>query len=88
MKFMRWLIFITGMMLIVVRGFWSDVFMVDAFTILILFILSIPFIAQYLRKAKFAGAEFEFKDEMNKQQNLRVLARRRFYRLKLSSYLL
>ncbi len=70
MKFMRWLIFITGMMLIVVRGFWSDVFMVDAFTILILFILSIPFIAQYLRKAKFAGAEFEFKDEIRETEKL------------------
>lgn len=70
MKIMQWLIFITGIMLIVVRGFWSDIFTVDVFTVLILFILSIPFVAQYLRKAKFAGAEFEFKDEIRETEKL------------------
>jgi len=37
---------------------------------LILFILSIPFVAQYLRKAKFAGVEFEFKDEIRETEKL------------------
>lgn len=67
---MHWLAFITGLALIVVRGFWSDIFVVDAFTVLILFILFIPFVAQYLRKAKFPGAEFEFKDEIRETEKL------------------
>ncbi len=70
MKIKHWLIFITGIMLIVARGFWSDVFTVDVFTVVILFILFIPFVAQYLRKAKFLGAEFEFKDEIRETEKL------------------
>lgn len=70
MKIIQWLIVIIGIMLIVVHGFWSDVFKVDGFTILILFILSIPFVAQYLRKAKFPGAEFEFKEEIRETKKL------------------
>lgn len=70
MKIIQWLIVIIGMMLIVVHGLWSDVFKVDGITILILFILSIPFVAQYLRKAKFPGVEFEFKEEIRETQKL------------------
>ncbi len=70
MNIMRWLLFITGLALIIVRGFWSDIFVVDAFTIVILFILFIPFVAQYLRKAKFPGAEFEFKEEIHETEKL------------------
>jgi hypothetical protein len=70
MNIMHWLAFITGLALIVVRGFWSDIFVVDAFTVVILFILFIPFVAQYLRKAKFPGAEFEFKDEIRETEKL------------------
>jgi len=70
MKSIEWLIVIIGVMLIIVHGFWSDVFKVDSITILILCILSIPFVAQYLRKAKFPGAEFEFKEEIRETQKL------------------
>jgi len=70
MKIIQWLIVIIGMILIVVHGFWSSAFKVDGITILILFILSIPFVAQYLRKAKFPGAEFEFKEEIRETQEL------------------
>lgn len=70
MKIMHWLAFITGLVLIVVRGFWSDIFAVDVFTVVILFILFIPFVAKYLRKAKFPGAEFEFKDEIRETEKL------------------
>lgn len=70
MKIIQWLIVIIGMILIVVHGFWSNVFKVSGITILILFILSIPFVAQYLRKAKFPGAEFEFKEEIRETQEL------------------
>jgi len=67
---MHWLIFIIGIILIVIHGLWQNIFLVDGITILILFILSIPFISQYLKKAKFPGAEFEFKEEIRETQKL------------------
>ena len=67
---MHWIAFITGIALIIARGFWSDSFEVDAFSVVILFILFIPFVAQYLRKAKFPGAEFVFKDEILETEKL------------------
>lgn len=67
---MHWLVFIIGIILIIVHGFWQNLFIIDAITVLILFILSIPFFAQYLKKAKFPGAEFEFKDEIRETQKL------------------
>ncbi len=70
MAIMRWIIFAIGAGLIIVHGFWSNVFKVDLISISILFILSIPFVAQFLRKAKFPGAEFEFKDEIRETQEL------------------
>lgn len=70
MKIIHWLVIIIGIMLIVAHGFWSDVFKVDVITILILFILFIPFVAQYLRKAKFPAVEFEFKDEIRETEKL------------------
>lgn len=36
----------------------------DWFTVLILFILAIPALSQFLKKAKVAGAEFEFREEI------------------------
>jgi hypothetical protein len=67
---MRWLTLALVITLIVVHGFWPDVFAVDAITIVLLFILCIPLVAQYLRKAKFPGAEFEFKDEIRETERL------------------
>lgn len=70
MNVMHWVAFIIAIVLIIARGFWSDIFMVDTFSVVILFILFIPFVAQYLRKAKFPGAEFEFKDEIRETEKL------------------
>jgi hypothetical protein len=70
MKIMHWIAFATGIVLILARGFWSDLFVVDVFSVVILFILIIPFVAQYLRKAKFPGAEFEFRDEIRETEKL------------------
>lgn len=70
MNVMHWIAFIIGVALIIIRGFSSDIFAVDAFSVVILFILFIPFVAQYLRKAKFPGAEFEFKDEIQETKKL------------------
>ncbi len=70
MNIMRWIIFSIGIALIIVHGFWPNTFKVDLISMSILFILSIPFVAQFLRKAKFPGAEFEFKDEIRETQKL------------------
>lgn len=67
---MHWIILITGILVITIHGFRPDVFQVDALTVLILFILSIPIFAPYLRKAKLLGAEFEFKDEIRETEKL------------------
>lgn len=66
MKINRWaiLITITGIALIIIHGLWTDYFRIDYFTIIILVILCIPYFSQFLKKAKVAGAEFEFKDEI------------------------
>jgi hypothetical protein len=58
------IITIIGIALIIVHGLWSDIFKVDYLTIAILLILSIPYLSQFLKKAKVPGAEFEFKDEI------------------------
>lgn len=67
---MHWVLVITGIALIAVHGFLPAVFRIDNVTILIFFILFLPFVAQYLRKAKFPGAEFEFKDEIRETEKL------------------
>ena len=66
MKMMQWIafIFITG--IILVRGLWSNFFILDKFSIGLLFLLAIPLLAPYLKKAKWFGAEFIFKDEIKK----------------------
>lgn len=48
------------------RGINVSFFVVDGAIILLYFMLSLPFLASYLRKAKIVGAEFEFKDEISK----------------------
>jgi len=70
MKSMQWIIFITGIAALVVHGFFPAVFTLDWFSVLILFILSIPFLAPYLKKAKVSGAEFEFRDEIRETRML------------------
>ena len=66
MQINRWaiLIIITGIALIIIHGLWSDYFKIDYFTIIILVILCIPYFSQFLKKAKVAGAEFEFRGEI------------------------
>ncbi|GAH66997.1 unnamed protein product, partial [marine sediment metagenome] len=53
------------LILLVVHGFWSDIFVVDYITILLIVIIAIPFLAQYLKKVRFGEAEFEFRDEIH-----------------------
>lgn len=70
MQILQWLVVAIGVLLIVLHGLLPSAFRVDAWSVLILFILSIPVVAQYLRKAKFPGAEFEFRDEIRATQAL------------------
>jgi multisubunit Na+/H+ antiporter MnhG subunit len=61
----QWLIItVLGIALIIIHGFWNNIFMVDAYTIVILFIISIPFLSHFLKRAKVVGAEFEFREEI------------------------
>ena len=70
MKFYRWIVFILGAGLIIVGGFFPNVFKINAFIILIFFILAIPTVTPYLKEAIFPGAKFVFKDEIIKTKEL------------------
>ena len=70
MKIIHYLHWSVGIILIFLHGFFPNRFIIDNFIILIYFISSIPFIAQYMKKAKFPGAEFEFKEEISETQKL------------------
>ena len=70
MRLYRWIILALGIGLIIVNGFFPDIFKISAFTILVLFILAIPAVAPYLKEAKFPGAKFVFKDEIIKTKTL------------------
>lgn len=66
MKIMQWTAFFFIVIILIVRGIWPDFFVLDRFSIGLLFLLSIPLLAPYLKKAKWFGAEFVFKDEIRK----------------------
>jgi hypothetical protein len=70
MKIMQWLTFIIIVCLLIIRGFWPDSFTFDRYSALLLFLLAIPLLAPFLKKAKWFGAEFDFKESI---QNLSVL---------------
>jgi hypothetical protein len=70
MKIIQWSLNVIGIGLIISHAFWPNTIKVDGYSILVFFILYIPFIAQYLRKAKLPGAEFEFKDEIQETKKL------------------
>ena len=66
----RSFLLIVGVALILIHGLFPTFFVVDVITIAIYVILSIPFLAQYLKKAKVYGAEFEFRDEIKATEKL------------------
>ena len=63
---MQWIAFLFIVSILIVRGILPNYFILDSFSISLLFLLSIPLVAPYLKKAKWFGAEFEFKDEIKK----------------------
>lgn len=69
---MKWLTFL-GVILIIIHGFWPNFFIVDTITVLLFFILLLPSVAPYLKRAKIPGVEFEFKEEI--QETRKVVQR-------------
>lgn len=70
MKIMQWITFIIIVCLLTIRGFWPEIFSFDKYSALLLFLLAIPLLAPFLKKAKWFGAEFDFKESI---QNLSSL---------------
>lgn len=63
---MQWVAFFFIVIILIIRGLWPTFFTLDRFSVGLLFLLSIPLLAPYLKKAKWFGAEFVFKDEIIK----------------------
>jgi hypothetical protein len=70
MKHQEYFLILIGLCLITIHGLFPTLFLIDAITIGLFFIISIPVLAYFLKKAKIFGAEFEFKDEINAAEKL------------------
>ena len=64
MKLIQWTTIIVIIAIIFIKGFWPARFQIDTYTILLLFFLAIPLLAPYLKRAKFFGAEFDFRESI------------------------
>ena len=64
MKTMQWLTFTIIVFILTIRGFWPESFAFDNYSALLLFLLAIPLLAPFLKKAKWFGAEFDFKESI------------------------
>lgn len=70
MRIIHYLHWLIGIILIFLHGFSPDQFIIDNSILLIYFISSIPFIAQFLKEANLLGAKFIFKEEIRKTGKL------------------
>jgi hypothetical protein len=66
MTIMQWISFTIVLVLLLIHGIWPVAFVLDKLSMLLLLLLAIPLLAPFLKKAKWFGAEFEFKDEIKK----------------------
>jgi hypothetical protein len=66
MKPMQWISFTIILALLVIHGIWPAAFVLDKLSMLLLLLLAIPLLAPFLKKAKWFGAELEFRDEIKK----------------------
>lgn len=66
----QWSAFAFIIAIVVVRGFWPLVFSLDIYSVSLLFLLAIPLLAPFLKKAKWFGAEFDFKENIQQLENL------------------
>jgi len=70
MKIIHYLHWLVGIILIFLHSFFPSQFIIDNSIILIYFISSIPFIAQFLKEVNILGAKFKFKEEIRKTEKL------------------
>jgi len=70
MKKIQWTAFVFIITIVVVRGFWPETFTLDKYSVGLLFLLAIPLVAPFLKKAKWFGAEFDFKENIQQLVNL------------------
>ena len=70
MKIIYYLHWSAGIILIFLHGFFPSQFIIDNSIILIYFISSIPFIAQFLKEVSIFGAKFKFKNEIRITEEL------------------
>jgi hypothetical protein len=70
MKILQGISFISILAALIVHGLWPEKFLIDRYSALFLFLLAIPLVASYLRKAKWFGAEFDFKETIHQVAEL------------------
>lgn len=70
MKWMQIVAFVSMVLAIFLHGFFPTIFIIDKFTIGLLFLMAIPLLAPYLKKAKWFGAEFEFREGIREANKL------------------
>ncbi|HEY9833545.1 MAG TPA: DUF4145 domain-containing protein [Stenomitos sp.] len=68
--FMQWLAFIVIISIVFIHGFWPTAFVLDTFSMGLLFLLAIPLLSPFLKKAKWFGAEFNFKEDIKRATKL------------------
>lgn len=66
MAALQWCSFVVIFVLVVIHGIWPASFEIDKYSTILLFILSIPLLAPFLKKARLLGAEFTFKENIKK----------------------
>ncbi|MFH1372967.1 MAG: DUF4145 domain-containing protein [bacterium] len=66
----QWAAFVFIIATVVVRGFWPEEFFLDSYSVGLVFLLAIPLLAPFLKKAKWFGAEFDFKENIQQLVNL------------------
>ncbi len=67
---MQWVSFIIILSLLIGRIFWPESIAFDKFSMSLVFLLAIPLLFPFLKKAKWFGAEFEFKENIKKTKVL------------------
>jgi hypothetical protein len=70
LKKIQWAAFVFIIAIVVVRGFWPEAFTLDKYSVGLLFLLAIPLLAPFLKKAKWFGVEFDFKENIQQLVNL------------------
>jgi len=70
MKIIELSSFLIIILIVIVRGLWPDSFNLDGYSVALLFLLAIPLLAPFLKKAKWFGAEFDFKGNVSELEKI------------------